>query len=192
MGITARPENFYTRDMLPKDSYEIGVHSYGNPKVYDWDEGTKLRIGNYTSIAEGVTILLGGNHRTDWASMYPFSALPDVWPEAKDIIGHPSTKGDVVIGSDVWIGFGATILSGVTIGDGAVVAAGAVVVKDVPPYTIAGGNPAKSLKQRFDDDLVRALLDIKWWNWSEEKIRANVHLLCSGSIQELVDINRRN
>jgi acetyltransferase-like isoleucine patch superfamily enzyme len=164
-----KKEKFYTRDLLNDKSYVIGPHTYGKPKVYDWDEGTTLMIGDYTSIAEGVTILLGGNHRTDWVTTYPFSEISEDWPQAKGIKGHPSSKGNVMIGNDVWIGFGATILSGVTIGDGAVVAAKSLVVKDVPPYAIVGGSPAKVIKY----------LELKWWEWSENKIKRNLSLLCS-------------
>ena len=179
-------KDFYTRDLLTDKQYDIGPHTYGQPKVYDWDEGTTLKIGDYTSIAEGVTILLGGNHRTDWVTTYPFSEIPEDWPEAKDIQGHPQSKGDVVIGSDVWVGFGVTILSGVTIGDGAAVAAKSLVVKDIPPYAIVGGVPARVLKYRFDEDTIAALMKIKWWEWSERKIRRNIRTLCSGNITEIL------
>jgi chloramphenicol O-acetyltransferase type B len=182
--------NIYTRDLIPNPEYQIGEHTYGHPKVYDWDEKTYLRIGKYTSIADEVTILLGGNHHMDWASMYPFPALLDVWPEASEIKGHPWTKGDVVIGSDVWIGNGATILSGVTIGDGAVVAARALVVHDVEPYAVVGGNPARTIKKRFKKKVIKALLAAQWWDWPEDVIRANIATLCSGDIDGIVRIKR--
>lgn len=179
--------SIYTRDLLP-DAYQIGEHTYGHPNVYDWSQGTTLRIGKYTSIADEVTILLGGNHRMDWATMYPFPALHDEWPEAAEIEGHPWTKGDVVIGNDVWICNGATILSGVTIGDGAVIAARSLVLHDVEPYTIVGGNPAKPIKRRFKKKGIRALQEAKWWDWPEAVIRANVAALCNGDIDEIVRI----
>lgn len=177
---------FYTKVILADKDYDIGDHTYGHPKVYDWDEGTKLTIGRYCSIADDVTILLGGNHRTDWVTTYPFSAIPEVWPEAKEITGHPQSKGGVVIGNDVWIGFGSTILSGVKIGDGAVIAAKSVVTKDVPPYSIVGGLPAKVIKYRFSDEKIEKLLKIKWWNWREKKIRKNIELFCSDRIDDLL------
>src|SRR5690242_17207650 len=117
--------------------YDIGPGTYSVPgyfSVLDWHQGSTLKIGAYCSIAYGVKILLGGEHHTDWVTTYPFSEL---WAEGRPIPGHPTTRGDVIIGIDVWIGLNALITSGVTIGDGAVIAAHAVVSSDVPPYTIA-------------------------------------------------------
>jgi acetyltransferase-like isoleucine patch superfamily enzyme len=162
-----------------EDRYTIGDHTYGKPSVMSWNEGTSLTIGKYCSISADVTIFLGGEHRIDWVSTYPFSAL---WEEAKSISGHPSTKGDVIIGNDVWIGYGATLLSGVTIGDGAAIGACSVVTRDVPPYAIAAGNPAQVIRYRFDEETVQKLLQIKWWDWPDEKVKQNVHLICSDSI----------
>jgi acetyltransferase-like isoleucine patch superfamily enzyme len=185
-------EPFYTRDLLGNPDFEIGDHTYGKPLVYDWQEGTRLIIGKYTAIASEVTILLGGNHRTEWVSMYPFPALADKWPRANGIAGHPWSKGNVVIGNDVWIGTGATILSGVTIGDGAVVAARSVVVKDVPPYTIVGGSPAKPLKKRFDDNQIKKLLKLQWWNWPDEKVGRHVGMLCSSNINAILKLDKKH
>lgn len=140
---------FYTKDLIkkPRGLVEIGDFTYGKPKILYYDASTKLKIGKFCSISDEVTIVLGGNHRYDWVTTYPFSALYKEWPEASGIIGHPASKGDIVIGNDVWIGFGSIILSGVKIGDGAVIGAGSVVTKDVLPYTIAGGNPAVEIKK---------------------------------------------
>jgi acetyltransferase-like isoleucine patch superfamily enzyme len=99
-----------------------------------------------------------------------------------DITGHPTTKGNVVIGNDVWIGFGAIILSGVTIGDGAAIGACSVVTRDVPPYAIAAGNPAQIIRYRFPEEIVATLLRIKWWDWPEDKVKENLHLICSDSM----------
>ncbi len=163
---------------------ERGRGSYGEPAVGSWGEGTKVKIGNFCSIAQGVSILLGGGHRTDWVTTYPFSVL---WPSvAGHIPGHPSTKGDVIIGNDVWIGTGALILSGVTIGDGVVIGAHAVVAKDVPAYAIAVGNPAKVVKFRFDEATIEKLLAIAWWNWPDEKIASAVELMLSNDINEFI------
>lgn len=168
----------YTKDLLG-DRYVIGDHTYGKPRVISWGEGTSLTIGKYCSIGTNVIIFLGSEHRIDWVSAYPF---PFLWAEAKSIPGHPSTKGDVVIGNDVWIGFGVTILSGATIGDGAAIGACSVVTRDIPSYSVAAGNPAQVIRYRFDEETIRKLLQIKWWNWPDEKVRENIHLICSDSI----------
>lgn len=166
-------EIFYTKEIFKDKPYEIGEYSYGNPIVYFEGEGN-LRIGKFCSIAfDSVKIFLGGNHRVDWTTTYPFNKIAD-FPEASHITGHPCSKGDVVIGNDVWIGMNATILSGVTIGDGAVVAAHAVVTKDVPPYAIVAGNPACVVKMRFSDDVIKHLLELKWWDWPIEKVRVYI------------------
>ena len=143
-------------------TYEIGEHTYGHPEVLSWDDKTRLTIGKYCSIAEGVTIILGGGHRVDWVTTYPLSVFFD---ELGSCEGHPLTKGDLEIGHDVWVGYGATILSGIHIGDGAVIAARAVVTRDVPPYAIVAGNPARIIKYRFDTETIAELLELKWWNW---------------------------
>lgn len=181
----------YTKDLIPRENFHIGEYTYGHPQVYDWEENTQLYIGRYTSIADEVKILLGGNHRMDWVSTYPFPALDDIWPEAVGINGHPWSKGDVKIGNDVWIGNGAMILSGVTIGDGAVIAARAVVVKDVEPYSIVGGNPAREIRKRFDKKQVRALLEAKWWDWPAEIVHANVKALCSGDVAHIAYLSKK-
>ena len=120
--------------------YDIGEFTYGKPKVRFPESGRKLTIGRYGSIADKVEILLGGNHRTDWGTTYPFSAFRELWPGAPRSDEYHTSRGDVTIGHDVWLGSGAIILSGVTIGHGAVVAAHAIVTKDVPAYAIVGGN----------------------------------------------------
>lgn len=172
----------YTKDLLG-DRYQIGEHTYGKPRVISWGEGASLTMGKYCSIGTNVFIFLGSEHRVDWVSTYPF---PFLWPEAKLILGHPTTKGDVVIGNDVWIAFGTTILSGVTIGDGAAIGACSVVTRDVPPYAIVAGNPARIIRVRFDEETVQKLLKIKWWSWPDDKVAENVHLICSDSIDALI------
>lgn len=157
-------------------NYEIGIGTYGCPQVHDWQEGTTLRIGAYTSIADEVHIFLGEHHRTDWISSFPFPAFVE---EARHVSEYGGTRGDVTIGNDVWLASGCTILSGVTIGDGAVVAARAVVTRDVEPYSIVAGNPAKHIRYRFDEQTCQALQDAAWWTWSEAEIRSISPLLCS-------------
>jgi len=176
---------FFTKDYFKGNKYIIGEYTYGRPKVLFENNDANLRIGKYCSISTNVTIFLGGNHRIDWITTYPFNDLPAFFPEANNIIGHPATKGDVVIGNDVWIGNGATILSGVTIADGAVIAADAVVTKNVGAYEIWAGNPARLVKKRFEDSTIEKLLKLKWWNWSDEKVRENLSLLQSNKLNEL-------
>jgi len=180
--VTSSPKNFYTKEILG-DRYTIGDHTYGNPRVLSWGEGTSLTIGKYCSISRNVIIFLGSEHRTDWISTYPF---PVLWEEAKGIQGHPSTKGDVIIGNDVWIGYGVTILSGVNIGDGAVIGAGSVVTKDIPPYAISAGNPCHVIKYRFDEVTIKKLLEIRWWDWPDQKVRENLKYICSDAMDEFI------
>lgn len=163
--------------------YSIGIGSYGLPTVHDWNEGATLTIGAYTSIAEQVEIFLGGHHRTDWVTTYPFPAMVD---EAAGVPGYAFSRGDVVIGSDVWLCTGAMILSGVTVGDGAVVAAGAVVSRDVAPYSVVAGNPARHIRWRFPEPVRAALLAAKWWDWPEDEIRRIGALLCSDRLEEFL------
>jgi acetyltransferase-like isoleucine patch superfamily enzyme len=176
-----RPELAALAERYP--SYEIGRKSYGDVRIIAYDTSTRLLIGRYCSFADGVEILVGGEHRPDWVTTYPFNALD---PRFSHIKGHPHSKGDIVIGNDVWIGRNAIILSGVKIGDGAVVAAGSVVVKNIPPFSIAAGNPAKVIKARFPDDVIAALLEIQWWNWDEERVDRAVPMLQSSDVSGFI------
>ncbi|MBW4022471.1 MAG: CatB-related O-acetyltransferase [Proteobacteria bacterium] len=184
----------YTREHLAHfvdtAGFDIGEHSYGNPRLHWWGEPSILKIGRYCSIAEGVEIFLGGNHRTDWITTYPFSAL-DAWPEAHSIEGHPATKGNVVVGNDVWLGHSSVVLSGVTIGDGAVVGARAVVTRDVPPYAIVAGNPARVLRYRFPDEVIAQLLAVEWWDWPDERVRAEIPRLLSSDVADFLASSER-
>ncbi len=164
--------------------WSIGDHTYGHPTVLE--EGyAPLRIGRFTSIGPGVTIVLA-NHSYDSATTYPFVYLSAYWPSApRDVADHVS-KGGVVIGNDVWIGTQSIILSGVTVGDGAIIAAGSVVTRDVPPYEIHGGNPAKMIKRRHPPEIAAALQEIGWWDWPEEKIDRFLPLILSRDVSEFV------
>lgn len=164
----------------------VGAWTYGRPKVRFAESGAKLTIGRYGSIADGVEILLGGNHRTDWVTTYPFPEWPDLWPGAAGIEGSHATRGDVTIGHDVWLGSQSMVLSGVTIGTGAVVAARAVVTRDVPPYAIVGGNPARVIRLRFDEETVAALLASRWWALPRETVVDLLPLLMSDRTDELL------
>jgi len=180
------PDRFYTSEHLDEKQFaKLGKFTYGNPNVFNSEDGGKLSIGNFCSIAGNVTILLGGNHRTDWITTYPFPASPDFASQAKGISSYSRSKGDVTIGNDVQIGHGVIILSGVTIGDGAVVGAGSVVTRDVAPYSIVAGNPATVIRKRFSQSIIKKLLKIKWWEWDEIKIKQNIEKLCNDSVNNL-------
>jgi acetyltransferase-like isoleucine patch superfamily enzyme len=180
----------YTRDVLKGEIFEIGEYTYGVPDIVRHGR-RKLKIGRFCSIARGVVIFLGGDHRTGLVTTYPFRAFIDGWPRAELLNAanvSAVSKGDVVIGNDVWIGAEATILSGVRIGDGAVIGARAVVTRDVEPYSIVAGNPARLIKKRFDEETIRKLLEIKWWNWPPEKINENLDVICSDDISRMFQI----
>ena len=179
----------HARDIAAR-GFEIGDFSYGRLHIRSWGEGAKLKVGRYCSFADGITIFLGGNHRTDWVSTYPFSDLPELWPAMAGRSSTVTTRGDVVIGSDVWIGAGATVLSGVSIGHGAVVAARAVVTRDVPPYAVVGGNPATIVRMRFDAATVAALLDLAWWDLPHEQVARLAPLLQSEDVQGALTLGR--
>ena len=160
------------------------TYGAGNVAIFEWGEGAALRVGAFCSFAKNITILLGGNHRVDWITTYPFgSAFPAELSDTP-VPGGISTAGDVIIGNDVWIGQGVTILSGVTIGDGAVLATNATVVKDVAPYEIVGGNPAKPIRKRFDDATIALLLQLRWWDLPIEDIREMIPRLCTAPTAE--------
>lgn len=178
----------YTRAYeIEKWGWEIGEHTYGAPgsPIVIETEFANLKIGKYCSIAREVLMILG-NHRVDTVTTYPFKALCGFWPESVDSTDDHSTKGDIVIGNDVWIGARANIMSGVTIGTGAVIATAAVVTKDVPPYAIVGGNPARIIKYRFSEKIIERLLAVAWWDWPEEMIRERMKLLMSDDIENFL------
>jgi len=173
----------FTKDNINLPYVFIGEFTYGVPQIYNWAKKSSLNIGKFCSIADNVKIMLNGNHRIDWLSTYPFGHLIEDIPRNA---GHPAGKGDINIGNDVWIGRDVLILSGVTIGNGAVIAARAVVTKNVGDYEIVGGNPARHIRFRFNEEQIKALNTINWWNWSIEKVKENIHLLQADDVDEFV------
>lgn len=130
----------------------------------------------------------GANHRMNSVTTYPFNIMGGGWEQFTPQIEDLPLKGDTVIGNDVWIGQNVTVMPGVHIGDGSVIAANTVVTKDVPAYCIAGGNPCKIIRKRFDDELIEYLLELKWWDWSADKIFRNMSALCSGDLEQILQI----
>jgi acetyltransferase-like isoleucine patch superfamily enzyme len=165
-----------------RDMLVVGRHSYTPPafvRVYAGD-AARVIIGKWCSLASDVEIVPGGNHRTDTVTTYPMRrrlGLPGV-----EESGQPWSKGDVVIGNDVWIGRGAKILGGLSIGDGAVVAAWSVVTRSVPPYTIVAGAPARAVRLRFSEEIVESLLRIRWWDWEDEVVLERIDELTSNDL----------
>lgn len=152
----------------------------------------KLIIGKFCSIACGTKFLFNcANHTLKSLSTYTFPLFYEEWElEKSNITIAWDNKGDIVIGNDVWIGYEVVIMAGVHIGDGAIIAARAVVTKDVPPYTIVGGTPAKKIRKRFDTEVIQQLLNLKWWDWSTDKIRQCLPYIVEGKLDELLAMKK--
>ena len=190
----------YLKNVITKPNIEVGDYTIYNDFVHDPRDfeinnvlyhypinGDKLKIGRYCSIACGSKFLFtSGNHALASLSTYTFPIFYEEWGlDAKDICGAWDNKGDIIVGNDVWIGFEAVILSGVTIGDGAIIGARAVVTKDVPPYTIVGGVPAKPIRKRFDDRTIEKLLSSRWWDRDETTVKKAIPAIRSGNVDAL-------
>ena len=189
-----RPQHSPTRDALAdninRHGWSIGAHTYGVPGFLEPGRAG-LTIGKYCSIGGGVKISFG-DHDVSLPSTYPFRGFSAFWPNVPNSVQHHSTKGDVVIGNDVWIGTDAFIGSGVTIGDGAVIGAKAVIVKDVPPYGIAVGNPGRVVRYRFAPDVIRDLLRFRWWDLEDEAVDALLPVMLSGDMSAFLSALRAN
>lgn len=181
----------FIKNILTRPNIIVGDYTYyDNPEgPEDFESrvthhyaflGDKLIIGRFCAIARGIQFVMNGaNHRMASVTTYPFNIMGGGWEKCTTTLEDLPFKGDTVIGNDVWIGQDVTIMPGVRIGDGAIIAACSVVAKDVPPYAIAGGNPCRVIRPRFDDEMTAFLLRLKWWDWPAEKIFANLEALCS-------------
>ena len=166
----------------------MGHRSYGSPVVRG--DISDIRIGKYCSIAQNVIVDLGWHHNTKFITTYPLNVM---FEKLKHITGHPKSKGDIIIENDVWIGEGSIIMGGVHIGSGSVIGAGSIVTKNVEPYSIVAGNPAKQIRKRFSEDQINSLLKINWWDWPEEKIIENADLLMNEqTIQQFINKHSQN
>lgn len=153
------------------------------------DEGAdRLVIGSFCSIGSGAAFIMAGNqgHRHDWISTFPFFWMSDV-PAFAGALNGFQPSGDTVIGNDVWIGSEAIVMPGVKVGDGAILGTRALVTRDVEPYTIVGGNPAKPIRKRFDEARIAKLLEMRWWNWSDDELQRAMPILTSGDVEALHD-----
>lgn len=166
-----------------RKNFSFGRYTYGEPNI-SYPNAGGLHVGAFCSLAPHANFVLGGNHRADWVSTYPFPNFREHFPTAYG--KTPTSKGQIVLGNDVWIGNFSYILSGVTIGDGAVIGACAVVAKDVPPYAVVVGNPGRIVKYRFTEEQIAALLRIRWWDWEKEKIDAEMEYICSPDIAAFI------
>ena len=185
-------KNFITRDTILVGDYTYyddpdGPARFQDNVLYHFPFiGDKLVIGKFCAIAKDVKFIMNGaNHKTSGFSTYPFQIFNNGWEKVTPKEGELPFKGDSEVGNDVWIGYEATIMPGVKIGDGAIIAAKSVVTKDVPAYSVVGGNPAVIIKQRFDQKTVSDLLDIKWWNWPIEKITNNLEAIVGCDLDRL-------
>ena len=197
---TGDTQTIYLKNVITDPNIEIGDYTIYNDFVNhpcDFQKNNVLYhypinpdhlvIGKFCSIACGARFLFtSANHTMKSLSSYTFPIFFEEWGlDKKKVTDAWDNKGDIVIGNDVWIGYEAVILSGVTIGDGAIIGARAVVTKDVPPYTIVGGVPAKPIRKRFDEESITQLLEMRWWDWPQEKIAQNISAIQAGDIKEL-------
>ena len=197
---TGDSQTVYLKSVVTDPAIEVGEYTMYNDFVHDPRDfqknnvlyhypvnGDRLKIGKFCSIACGAKFLFtSANHALGSLSTYPFPIFFEEWGlDAKDIRQAWDKRGDIVIGNDVWIGFEAVILSGVTVGDGAIIGTRTVVTKDVPPYTIVGGAPARPIRRRFEDAVIEKLEALRWWDWDEEAIRRAIPAIQSGDLAVL-------
>ena len=190
----------FLKNVVKAPNISIGDYTYydcpeGDPTRFEQDNilfnypefGDRLIIGKFCALAQGTTFIMGpANHRIGSATTYPFNVFGGAWTEATpDHMSQLPRKGDTVLGNDVWLGRECVVMPGVKIGDGAIVAAYSVVTRDIAPYTVAGGNPARFIKNRFDDELTGLLMRLKWWDLPPEELVAWLPVLCDENLEHL-------
>lgn len=195
--MTGFPQVGYLKNFITNENIIVGDYTYyddpDGPENFEKNVlyhfpfiGDKLIIGKFCAIAKDVKFIMNGaNHKASGFSSYPFYIFGNGWEKAMPKEGELPFKGDTEIGNDVWIGYDATIMPGVKIGHGAIVASKSVVTKDIAPYSVCGGNPAVHIKQRFEQTVIDELLRLEWWNWSPEKITANVDAIMGCDLSAL-------
>jgi virginiamycin A acetyltransferase len=195
--MTGFPQVCYIRNTVHNPQIEIGEYTYyDDPEDSEGFErnvlylfpfiGDRLVIGRYCAIAKGVRFVMNGaNHRMSGFSTYPFQIFGGGWERVTPAPEELPFKGDTVVGNDVWLGYEALVMPGVRIGDGAIVATRSVVTSDVPPYTVVGGNPARPLRRRFPEEVVEALLEIRWWDWDAERVTRKLEAIVSADLEAL-------
>jgi virginiamycin A acetyltransferase len=193
--IPAHPRVCFLKNVVKSPNIIVGDYTYYDDPIdpenfernvlYHYSDD-RLIIGKFCAIATDVKFIMNGaNHNLDGISTYPFPIFGEGWETQMDKLVNLPSRGDTVIGNDVWLGYDSTVMPGVKIGNGSIVAAKSVVVKDVPAYTIVGENPAKPIKQRFSDEDMALLEEIAWWDWDLEKITRNLHLIMGNDIRAL-------
>lgn len=193
----AVPSVCFIKNVVTRKNISIGDYTYYDDPdgaedfeahvTYHYEFlGDRLVIGKFCAIARGIMFIMNGaNHRMNSVTTYPFNIMGHGWEKCTPTLEDLSFKGDTVVGNDVWIGQDVTVMPGVHIGDGAIIAAESVVTRDIPPYHVAGGNPCRVIRKRFDDALIDYLLALKWWDWDAEKIFCNLEALCSGDLEQI-------
>ena len=193
-------ETVYLKNVVTDPGIQVGDYTIYNdfaddPRYFQKNNvlyhypinGDRLVIGKFCSVACGAKFLFNSaNHSMGSLSTYTFPIFFEEWGlDVGDITSAWDNKGDIVIGSDVWIGYEAVVMAGVTVGDGAIIGARAVVTKDVPPYTVVGGVPARPIRKRFDEDTIARLMELKWWDWPQERIALNIEAIKRGDLGTL-------
>lgn len=180
--------NIFIGDYTYYDDADAPTEFEKNNVLFNYPEfGDKLIIGKFCSIASGTKFIMGSaNHRLSSVTAYPFNVFGGAWSEnTPPHLSQLPFKGDIVVGNDVWIGRESVIMPGVKIGDGSIIGAYSMVTKDVPPYSVVGGNPAKFIKKRFGEELIELLLKFKWWNFPPEKLVEILPLLCDSDLEKV-------